>query len=104
MGRLMSYSPFRNIGRCLLVASAFSLGVAGLNAQRMPNITAPSGDTLPRYDIFLGYSYFNAHGQVQPFNIPYSSIPAGGVLSGAYFLTHHVGAEASFVLHHGSGD
>jgi hypothetical protein len=100
----MSYRPFRNIGRCLFVVSALSLGVASLNAQRMPNITAPSGDTLPRYNIFLGYSYFNAHGQVEPFNLPYTSIPAGGIVSGAYFFTHHVGAEASFVLHHGTGD
>jgi hypothetical protein len=95
----------RSIGRCLLVASMAGLGTASLNAQSAPNVaTPPSAVNFPRYDIFLGYSYFNAHGQVQPFNIPYDSITVGGIASGALFFTRHLGAEVSFVDHNGTAN
>ena len=101
----MSNHSFRNIGRCLVVASMVTLGVASLNAQGGPKIAAPvSGDNLPSYDIFLGYSYFNSHAQLQPFNIPYASITTGGTVSGSLFFTRHLGVELAFVDHNGTSD
>ena len=95
----------RSIGRCLLVASMASLGTASLNAQSSPKVATPPSDAnFPRYDIYLGYSYFNSHGQLQPFNIPYKSITVGGIASGALFFTRHLGAEVSFVDHNGTSD
>jgi len=101
----MFNQSLRSIGRCLLVASMASLGVASLRAQSAPNVaTPPEAVNFPRYDIFLGYSYFNAHAQLQPFNIPYESITVGGIASGALFFTKHLGVEVSFVDHNGTSD
>jgi hypothetical protein len=101
----MSYHSFRNIGRCLLVAGMASVGVAGLNAQSAAKVAAPvSEDNLPSYNIFLGYSYFNSHAQLQPFNIPYASITTGGTVAGSLFFTRHLGVEVSFVDHNGTAD
>jgi hypothetical protein len=87
----MSYRHFRNIGRHLLLAAcAVSLGVVSLNAQT----SAASSETNPsRIDIFAGYSYFGAHGQVKPANISFSSVDEGAALSGAYYFNKYVGAE-----------
>jgi hypothetical protein len=87
----MSYRHFRNIGRhVLLAACAVSFGAASLSAQ-----TAPSTGTNPsRVDIFMGYSYLGAHGQVKPFNINFSSVDEGAALSGAYYFNKYVGIEA----------
>ncbi len=86
----MSYRPLRNIGRFLLAACAVSLGVSTLNAQ---STTAAGGTNPSRVDIFMGYSYFGAHGQVKPANIRYSSIDEGAMMSGAYYFNKYVGAE-----------
>ena len=64
----MSYRPFRNIGRFLLAACAVSLGVMSLSAQA-PSTTAPGDANPSRIDIFMGYSYFGAHGQIKPGNL-----------------------------------
>ena len=95
----MSYRPFRNIGRFLLAACAVSLGVTSLSAQSAPSTTAPLGPNPSRVDVFMGYSYFGAHGQVKPANIRYSSIDEGAILSGAYYFNKYVGAEINFVAH-----
>ena len=101
----MSNHSFRAIGRCLAVASMATLGIASLNAQSSPRIAAPvSGDNLPSYNIFLGYSYFNSHAQLTPFNIPYASITTGGTVSGSLFFTRHLGVELAFVDHNGTSD
>ena len=89
----MSYRPFRSIGRCLLAASAASLVVASLSAQTAPSTAAPSGPNPSRVDIFLGYSYFGAHGQVKPAGIAYSSVDRGAAASGAYYFNKYVGGE-----------
>jgi hypothetical protein len=86
----MSYSPFRNISRCLLAACAVSFGIASLSAQTAP---APSGPNPSRVDVFLGYSYFGAHGKVQPQGIAYTSIDEGAIGSGAYWFNKYVGGE-----------
>jgi hypothetical protein len=87
--RRMSYRPFRNIGRFLLAACAVSALSVSMNAQ-----TAPStGPNPSRVDIFLGYSYFGAHGRVQPAGIPYSSVDLGAIGSGAYYFNKYVGGE-----------
>jgi outer membrane protein OmpA-like peptidoglycan-associated protein len=95
----MSYRPFRNIGRCLLAACAVSLGVSSLSAQTAPSTTAPAGTNPSRVDIFLGYSYFGAHGQVKPAGLKYSSIDVGAIGSGAYYFNKYVGAELIGVSH-----
>jgi hypothetical protein len=90
----MSYRPFRNIGRCLLAACAVSFGAASLSAQ---STTAPSAPNPSRIDVFMGYSYFGAHGQVKPAGIKYSSVDEGAILSGAYFFNKYAGIEISSV-------
>jgi hypothetical protein len=50
-------------------------------------------------DIFTGYSYFGAHGRVQPAAIPYSSINLGAIGSGAYYFNRYVGGEVIYTNH-----
>jgi Outer membrane protein and related peptidoglycan-associated (lipo)proteins len=50
-------------------------------------------------DIFTGYSYFGAHGQVKPAGINYSSIDLGAIGSGAYYFNKYFGGEVNFVAH-----
>ena len=95
----MVYRPFRHIGRFGLAACAASLAVASLSAQTAPSTTAPVGPNPSRVDIFMGYSYFGAHGQVKPAGISYSSVNLGATISGAYFFNKYVGGEANFVAH-----
>jgi outer membrane protein OmpA-like peptidoglycan-associated protein len=94
----MVYRPFRNVGRFVLAACAVSLGVASLGAQT-PGTTAPMGLNPSRVDIFLGYTYFGAHGEVMPGGVNYSSINAGAIGSGAYYFNKYVGGEAIFAAH-----
>ncbi len=60
---------------------------------------APVGPNPSRVDIFTGFSYFGAHGQVKPANIQYSSINLGAAGSVAYYFNKYVGAEVSLVAH-----
>jgi hypothetical protein len=83
---------FRNIGRFLLAACAVSLGTASLNAQTAPSNTS-SGTNPSRVDVFMGYSYLGAHGQVKPQGVRFSSVDEGAILSGAYYFNKYVGAE-----------
>jgi outer membrane protein OmpA-like peptidoglycan-associated protein len=94
----MVYRPFRNVGRFVLAACAVSLGVASLGAQT-PGTTAPLGPNPSRIDVFLGYSYFGAHGKVQPAGVNYSSIDYGAIGSGAYYINKYVGGEFIFAAH-----
>ena len=94
----MVYRPFRHIGRLGLAACAVSLGVASLSAQTAPS-TAPVGPNPSRVDVFTGFSYFGAHGQVKPANLPYSSINEGAIGSVAYYFSKYVGVEANLVAH-----
>ena len=90
----MSYRPFRKFGRFLLAACAVSLGTASLVAQTAPSTSAAySGPNPSRVDIFAGYSYFGAHGYVNPAGVYYSSVDEGAALSGAYYFNKYVGAE-----------
>src|ERR1700729_1047480 len=92
----MVYSPFRSFGRFVLAACAVSLGVGSLGAQT-PGTAAPVGANPSRVDIFTGYSYFGAHGQLKPAGISYSSIDVGAIGSGASYFNKHVGIEANLV-------
>ena len=95
----MTYHPFRSLGRIVLAACAVSLGVASLGAQT-PAPTAPAAGSNPsRVDIFTGYSYFGAHGRIQPQGIPYSSINLGAIGSGAYYFNKYVGGEVVYANH-----
>jgi len=93
----MVYRPFHSFGRFVLAACAVSLGVASLNAQTAPS--TPMGVNPSRVDIFTGYSYFGAHGQVKPAGINYSSVNEGAIGSGAYYFNKYVGGEINFVAH-----
>ena len=92
----MVYRPFRHIGRLGLAACAVSLGVASLSAQTAP---APVGPNPSRVDVFTGFSYFGAHGQVKPANLPYSSINEGAAGSVAFYFSKYVGAEVNVMAH-----
>jgi len=95
----MVYHTFRSLGRYVLAACAVSLVAVSLNAQT-PAAPAPVSGTNPsRVDIFLGYSYFGAHGRLEPAGIPYSSINAGMIASGAYYFNRYFGGEAIFTDH-----
>jgi outer membrane protein OmpA-like peptidoglycan-associated protein len=96
----MVYSPFRSFGRFVLAACAVSLGVGSLGAQT-PGAAAPVGANPSRVDIFTGYSYFGAHGQLKPAGIDYSSIDVGAIGSGAYYFNKWVGGEVIYAAHPG---
>jgi hypothetical protein len=89
----MSYRSFRSLGRYLLATCAVSLGAASLSAQT----TASTAPNPSRVDVFLGYSYFGAHGQVKPAGLPYSSVNLGAIGSGAYYFNKYVGLEGVFI-------
>lgn len=95
----MVYRPFRSIGRFGLAVCAVSLGVASLSAQTAPSTTAPVGPNPSRVDVFTGFSYYGAHGQVKPANINYSSINIGAAGSVAYYFNKYVGAEINLMAH-----
>jgi outer membrane protein OmpA-like peptidoglycan-associated protein len=92
----MVYRPLRQIGRFGLAACAVSLGVASLSAQTAP---APVGPNPSKLDIFIGYSYFGAHGVVKPAGLPYSSVNKGIDSSAAYYFNKYVGVEGNFSAH-----
>ncbi|QNI35974.1 OmpA family protein [Edaphobacter albus] len=94
----MVYSPLRSFGRFVLAACAVSLGVASLGAQT-PSTAAPAGPNPSRFDLFTGYSYFGAHGQLKPLGVNYSSIDLGAIGSGAYYFNKYFGGEVNFVAH-----
>jgi len=94
----MVYRPFNKLSRFVLAACAVGLGVGSLNAQTS-GTAAPLGVNPSRVDVFLGYSYFGAHGQLKPTGIAYSSINAGAIGSGAYYFNKYVGGEAIFAAH-----
>lgn len=95
----MVYRPLRHIGRIGLAACAVGLGVASLNAQTAPITPATMGPNPSKVDVFLGYSYFGARGQVKPANQTYTSINLGAMGSGAYYFNKYVGAEIIAVSH-----
>jgi hypothetical protein len=95
----MSYRPFRSISRFLVAACAVSLGTVSLSAQTTapaPNASA-SENNPSRVDVFMGYSYFGAHGQLKPQDIRYSSVDVGAIGSGAYYFNKYIGGEFTFV-------
>ncbi len=95
----MTYRPFRSLGRFLLAACAVSLGVVNLTAQTPAPTTPASGSNPSRVDIFTGYSYFGAHGRIQPQGVPYSSVNLGAIGSGAYYFNKYFGGEIIYVNH-----
>ena len=95
----MVYRPLRSIGRFVLAACAVSLGSASLSAQTAPSAAAPLGSNPSRVDVFTGFSYYGAHGQLKPAGIAYSSIDLGAIGSGAYYFSKYVGLEGVFTVH-----
>src|SRR5665213_1633492 len=86
----MSYRPFRNIGRLVILAAcAVSFGVASVSAQStLPNAPNPS-----RVDIFAGYSYFGVHSSIKPTGQQFSSVNIGAMGSVAYYFNRYAGGE-----------
>ncbi len=98
----MTYRPFRSRGLCALAACVLGLGTTSLIAQTssMPNAPMASGSSNPsRVDVFMGFSYFGAHGRVQTPGLPYSSINLGAIGSGAYYFNRYFGVEALYANH-----
>ena len=98
----MVYSPYSKFGRSVLAACAVGLGAASLGAQTAPiapSAPVPTGPNPSRFDLFTGYSYFGAHGQVKPAGINYSSVDLGAAGSGAYWFSKYVGAEVLITAH-----
>src|ERR1700721_1911395 len=91
-GTRMVYRPFSNLSRLVLAACVAGLGVGSLHAQTS-GPAAPAGPNPSRFDVFTGYSYFGAHGQVKPAGINYSSIDLGAIGSGAYYMNKSGGGE-----------
>jgi hypothetical protein len=84
----MSYRPLLNLGRTVVAACAVTFAASSLTAQTAAPAPSPS-----KADLFVGYSYFGAHGIVKPAGDKYSSIDEGGALSGAYYFTKYFGME-----------
>jgi hypothetical protein len=95
----MSYHPFRSICRLVLAVTVASVVSTSMSAQTAPSTTAPVGPNPSRVDIFMGYSYWGAHGQLKPAGISFSSIDLGAIGSGAYYLNKWVGGEIIYVNH-----
>ncbi len=95
----MVYRPFSSLGRFVLAACAVTLGAGSLGAQTAPSTPAPAGPNPSRVDIFTGYSYFGAHGQLKPAGVNYSSVDEGAAGSAAYYFNKYVGAELQFTAH-----
>jgi OmpA family/PKD domain len=95
----MVYRPLLRIGRFVLAACAVSLVASSLSAQTAPSTTAPGGINPSKFDLFMGYSYYGAHGQLKPAGISYSSINLGAVGSGAYYFNKYVGGEVIYFNH-----
>jgi hypothetical protein len=95
----MTYRPFRSLGRSLLAACAVSLGAVSLGAQTPATPAPASGPNPSKVDIFLGYSYFGAHGRLMPAGLPYSSINEGAIGSGAYYFNKFFGGEIIYANH-----
>jgi len=95
----MVYRPFSSLGRFVLAACAVTLGAGSLGAQTAPTTPAPAGPNPSRVDIFTGYSYFGAHGQLKPAGVNYSSVDEGAAGSAAYYFNKYVGAELQFTAH-----
>ena len=94
----MVYRPFEKLSRLVLAACAVGLGVGSLNAQTS-STAAPGGINPSRVDVFMGYSYFGAHGQVKPAGISYSSINLGAMGSTAFYMNKYAGGEVIFAAH-----
>ena len=101
----MSQRRFRNISRSVLATCVVSLGAASLNAQTAPSSTPAGGTNPSRADVFLGYSYFGAHGTVKPSGVRFSSVDVGEAASFAYYFNKYVGMEvAGFANQNGQND
>jgi hypothetical protein len=50
-------------------------------------------------DVFLGYSYFGAHGTLKPQGVRFSSINEGAIGSATYFFNKYLGAQVEIAAH-----
>jgi len=87
----------------LMALCAVVLFAASLSAQNATAPNAPKGSYPSRVDLFMGYSYFGAHGTL---TLPsgatgprYSAINAGAIGSIAYYFNRYVGGQFEFAAH-----
>ncbi len=75
---------------------------------------SPADASLSRWDIFAGYSYLSPHDTVDttapvgflnnsstpvPVSASYDAVNLGGLFSGSYYITRHVGVQTEFGEH-----
>jgi outer membrane protein OmpA-like peptidoglycan-associated protein len=79
------------------------LTAGSLSAQNSTAPGSPKGSYPSRVDLFLGYSYYGAHGALQLPNSTtgprYSAINVGAIGSAAYYFNRYVGAQFEFAAH-----
>lgn len=96
----MDCNTLKSASRLFSMAILISAPV-GLAAQAASPVQSAS-----RWDIFAGYSYLSPKGTVnvpQPNGmvLPYSydRVKVGGLFSGAYYFSQHIGAQIEFAEH-----
>lgn len=86
----------------LVLAVVLVVMPAVMNAQTAPNApSARSDDTIPKWDLFIGYQWLNPGGNAPDHNSPPNavklpSLPKGGGVSLDYNITKYLALEASY--------
>jgi hypothetical protein len=102
----MQITALKPVGRILAWVALAALPVV-MAAQTAPSGTGP-GVTIPRWDIFMGYSFLAPFGTVNtvqpdaertPVSASYDPVLVGGLFSGEFFFNDHVGIQAEFGEH-----
>ncbi len=74
-----------------------------LGAQVVPSANPATGYLVPKWDIFVGYSFLAPSASVTTTNgattINYDHVAVGGLFSGAYFFNRYIGAQAELGIH-----
>jgi hypothetical protein len=99
------YRVLKSAGR--LIGSALLISVPLTLAAQATPATGPSMEQGgSRWDIFAGYSYLSPKGTVdvpQPngsvLRFAYDPVNVGGLFSGAYYFSRHLGAQVEFAEH-----
>jgi len=97
----------------LLAVAFIAFLPATVAAQVVPSVKGAPTDVPPKWDIFVGYSFLAPHGSVQSTEngapylgsatttvpVSYDNVNFGAIVSGSYFFTRYVGAQAEVGIH-----
>jgi len=97
----------------LLAVAFIAFLPATVAAQVVPSVKGVPTDVPPKWDIFVGYSFLAPHGSVQSTEngapylgsatttvpVSYDNVNFGAIVSGSYFFTRYVGAQAEVGIH-----